>query len=91
LISGDFYSSTGIELAELERGPNEIRVRIAADSSAGYQIRFIGDRGRELAVVSGLEARYELSGSESYVRAVVEGPEQTKAWIQPLMRSGSMP
>jgi hypothetical protein len=86
LASGDFYATTGIELAELERGAHRLRVRITADASAGHRIRFIGDRGRELAVVSGLEASYELSGSDSYVRAVAEGPGETKAWIQPILR-----
>jgi hypothetical protein len=84
LTRGDFYASTGVELAELEPEPSGLRLRVAADSGAAHRIRFIGDRGRELLAESGLEARYAFSGTESYVRAVVEAPDGSRAWTQPL-------
>jgi hypothetical protein len=41
---GDFYASTGVELAALERGPRRIALRIRAEPGVTYVTRFVGTR-----------------------------------------------
>jgi hypothetical protein len=84
LLAGDFYGSTGVVLAELERSASAIRLRV--DAEASHRIRFIGKGGRILAEVEGLQASHSLPEAEPYLRAVVEGPRGEKAWIQPVRR-----
>lgn len=42
LERGDFYSSTGVELEEVVRGPKQLQVRIKPQEGVTYTIRFIG-------------------------------------------------
>jgi hypothetical protein len=86
LLDGDFYASTGVVLAELVRSSGSIRLRIEANSPAGYRTRFVGTGGRVLAEAPGLEARHAVGGGERYLRAVVEGPAGERAWVQPVFR-----
>jgi hypothetical protein len=83
LERGDFYASTGVELAEVTTG-KEYRLRIVEWMGSRYTTYFIGQNGRVLKKVFGLEPRYQLHGSEHYVRARVEGSNGDRAWTQPL-------
>jgi hypothetical protein len=83
LLRGDFYGSTGVELASLEVKQKLVAVEMSRPGT--YTTRFIGKGGKELARVTAERARYEPKGNEGYVRAVVEGANGEKAWIQPVM------
>ena len=85
LASGDFYSSTGVTLAELEISPESVHLRIEQESSHLYRTRFTGRDGALLAEVVGLEAGYSIRGDEGYVRATVVSSGNTKAWTQPVL------
>lgn len=83
MLRGDFYGSTGVELASLEVQKKLVAVEMSTPGS--YTTRFIGKGGKELASIAGERARYEPKGNEGYVRAVVEDANGNKAWIQPVM------
>ena len=121
LESGQFYSTSGVVLSEIQVKDRKMHVAIAADEGVTYRIDFIGTRkgfdetstpasddpttaedltrkysdqiGAILKTVSGVDADYELDGTELYVRAVVtssrvhpnpsEAGEFERAWIQP--------
>jgi hypothetical protein len=54
---GDFYASTGVELAEYEVTASGVSLRIAASAQTRYRVQFIGRNGRvlqETAVVPAL-------------------------------------
>jgi hypothetical protein len=85
LASGDFYSSTGVSLAELETSPSSVLLRIEQEANLIYYTRFTGRDGNLLAEVAGLEAEYSIRGDEGYVRATVVSSGNTKAWTQPVL------
>jgi hypothetical protein len=84
MLAGQFYSSTGVELADLIVTPNAIEVRIKQDRDFKYRTEFIGDGGRVLAQSTGLAARYELKPGVTYVRAKVTDSGGRSAWVQPV-------
>jgi hypothetical protein len=100
MSAGDFYSSTGVGLEEIQAGECGLRVKVAAEPGVQYTIRFIGtwsggaEVGTVLQETRGTEATYTFDGRELYVRAVVisDRPhpdpilegEVQKAWIQPV-------
>jgi len=49
---GDFYASTGVELADYAVGPSSVTVRVAALGLSRYRVLFIGSGGRVLKDVS---------------------------------------
>jgi hypothetical protein len=51
--AGDFYSSSGVTLTEVQRGPQTLAVTIAAQPGVTYTTQFIGTR-------KGFDARSEL-------------------------------
>jgi hypothetical protein len=78
--SGDFYSTTGVELTDVRRGPDEYVVRIAAEAGLTYTTQFIGTRvshgipgeyGAVLYQTTSTRAVYRYRGDELYVRAKV--------------------
>ncbi len=83
ILEGRFYATTGVSLSALPRGPGAIEVRVD-DTEGPVAIRFVGQGGRVLARTTGIEARYDVVGTEGYVRAVVEAPSGAKAWTQPV-------
>lgn len=82
---GDFYSSTGVELAELRVAVDRLVVRVRELGTSKYVIRFIGRHGRQLREVRGPIGEYTPRGDEGYVRAVVYESNGKRAWIQPVM------
>jgi hypothetical protein len=77
---GDFYSSTGVELKDVQIGPEEYVVRIAAERGLTYTTQFIGTRiahgipgehGAILHETTETTAVYEYRGDELYVRAKI--------------------
>ena len=85
LSHGRFYSSTGVELADLEQSPETISLRVTTERDFIYTTAFIGRGGKVLQESTGPEASYEPSGEEGYVRAVVRSSSGTKAWTQPAL------
>lgn len=88
---GDFYSSTGVELAGCAFDGKTLRVQVKRSPGVDYVIRFIGMHGQILSEVDGILASYKLSGkpSEAYVRAKVISSDGKVAWTQPVRRKGS--
>ncbi|HTV00516.1 MAG TPA: CehA/McbA family metallohydrolase [Luteitalea sp.] len=94
LDRGDFYASTGVEIADYRPSPTAIAVDVkphywVAQQSegmrAGHRIEFIGKGGAVLQMVEGDRASYTIKGTEGYVRARVTRSDGKKAWLQPVM------
>ncbi|MGE0463988.1 MAG: CehA/McbA family metallohydrolase [Vicinamibacterales bacterium] len=84
LERGEFYSSTGVELAEVEATGAALRVAVKAAGTSKHRIQFIGRGGRLLREVAASAASYEFAGDEGYVRAKVLESNGAVAWIQPV-------
>ena len=78
--AGNFYSSTGVELRDVQVGPDEYVVKIAAERGITYTTQFIGTRvahgipgkaGVVLQETTDTKAIYRFKGDELYVRAKV--------------------
>lgn len=82
--AGDFYASTGVELAEYEVTSSAIRIAVRPTSFSKYRIQFIGKGGRLLAERAEPSATYTLKGDEGYVRARVLESNGQIAWAQPI-------
>jgi hypothetical protein len=85
LERGDFYASTGIELADYQASSRQMTVSVKATTFAKYRIQFIGKGGRVLREVAEPTATYEIRGDEGYVRARVLESNGRFAWCQPIM------
>lgn len=85
LRRGDFYSSTGITLRTYRADNRVIELEIAPASDRRYLTEFVGSGGAVLAAVPGTAARYEITGSEGYVRARIVDSSGRRAWMQPVM------
>ena len=88
LASGNFYASTGVELTDLKSSPEAVSLRIEQQSDFVYTTSFIGRDGKTHAETTGLEASYEPTGDECYIRAVVKSSSGGKAWTQPVFLPG---
>ena len=86
LLAGEFYASTGVEIAEHEFDGKSVRVGVTPKAGVTYSILFIGREGMPLKKLSGPTAEYRLSGNprEAYVRVRVDASDATKAWAQPV-------
>ena len=88
LHRGDFYSSTGITLRDVQIGPSEYRLEIASAGDRRYRTEFIGKDGRVLATSTTLRPSYRITGAEDYVRARVYDSSGRMAWTQPVRVRG---
>ena len=88
---GDFYASTGVELAAYEASTTAITVKVKPklwgsqpndNMWAGYRITFIGKGGAVLDEVEGTDASYTIKGSEGYVRARITQSDGKAAWTR---------
>ena len=86
LEAGEFYSSTGVELEDVTRLPNGLRVHIKAGegSDAKYTTEFIGQEGKLLEKSFDNPAEYQLRAQDKYVRAKVSSSNGESAWVQPV-------
>jgi hypothetical protein len=84
LEKGDFYASTGVELADLQISAKEYRLAIKPFRDAVYSVKFIGKDGKTLSQVEGLSAAYVFKGDELYVRAKVIASTGQLAFCQPV-------
>jgi hypothetical protein len=85
LAAGDFYASTGVELADIVATSKSITVRVTPKNQARYRFQFIGSGGRVLQESGGALATYKIRGNEGYVRAKVIDSNGKSAWTQPVM------
>jgi hypothetical protein len=83
LAAGDFYASTGVELADVQSTPQRLTVTVKEQSYARYTIQFIGRGGRVLKESVASPAEYDIIGTEGYVRAKVLDSNGQMAWTQP--------
>ena len=82
---GDFYASTGVELAEYKADRNEVSIKVKATNYAKYRVQFIGSGGRVLFESPEPSAVYKVKGNEGYVRVRVLESNGKIAWTQPIM------
>jgi hypothetical protein len=84
LESGDFYSSTGVVLEDVQRLPNGLRLRMPQTGTTLFTTQFIGANGEVLATSTDSAPEYSLKSGQPYVRAVVTDSNGWKAWVQPV-------
>lgn len=84
LNSGEFYSSTGVELHDVTMSEKTLGLRISPFHDFKYTTEFFGKGGAVLKVDSSLEPSYELKENDLYVRARVTSSGGEQAWTQPL-------
>jgi hypothetical protein len=98
---GDFYATTGLELADYEVTPRAITIAIRPRAVTAYDVNFIGRGGHILKQVpldpdvsvgatgaiqrTAPPAVYEIRGDEGYVRARITESNGYVAWTQPVM------
>ncbi|MDO8834983.1 MAG: CehA/McbA family metallohydrolase [Vicinamibacterales bacterium] len=85
LARGDFYSSTGIELTDIQTTAQRVTLKIKEQSSSRYTVRFIGRGGQMLKEVTAAPYQYDIVGTEGYVRAKVVDSNGLIAWTQPVV------
>ncbi|MGH9842374.1 MAG: hypothetical protein ACREEM_26805, partial [Blastocatellia bacterium] len=84
LERGEFYATTGVELAEYQAGEKSIAIRIKEVQNAKHLVQFIGENGRLLKETATNPADYQIRGDERYVRAKVTDSNGRVAWTQPV-------
>ena len=97
--AGDFYSTTGVILEEVQLAMNALHVRVKEEPGVRYEIQFIGatageQNSRILKTFSGGLARIELLDEYIFVRAKVtsdkvktnpfQDGDFESAWTQPV-------
>ena len=91
LERGDFYSSTGVELASIEASAQSLTVAVRPERQSKYRIQFIGRQGTLLDESTSSNATYTFTGDEGYVRAKVLESNGKAAWVQPVPVGASAP
>ena len=91
LERGDFYASTGVELATYDANSKGIAIKIKPTSYSKYRVQFIGPGGRVLSEQSAETATYTFKGDEGYVRAKIFESNGQIAWTQPVPVGSSAP
>lgn len=81
---GDFYASTGVELADLRYVGKSLTVDIKEARWSKYTINFIGRGGRVLKTTTTEPATYTTRGNEGYVRVKIIESNGKMAWTQPV-------
>jgi hypothetical protein len=85
LERGDFYASTGVLLARVDRTADRLELAVDAACPGEHRFDFIGTGGRTLATATGRSASFALRGAAGgYVRAVVTDAAGRRAWTQPI-------
>jgi hypothetical protein len=85
LERGDFYASTGVELADYRVNGRQVTVSVKPTAFSKYRIQFIGKDGRVLSEAANTTATYDIRGDEGYVRARIVESNGQLAWCQPVM------
>ena len=83
---GDYYSTTGVLLQDVEHKEKTLSVQIQAEGDTKFNVFYVGPRGRLLARETTMTSSYTLKGDEAYVRARIVSSRAEFAWTQPLFR-----
>ena len=83
LEAGDFYASTGVELAAYSADRTAIAVTVKPNGDTRYRIRLISG-GATVETIDGPAARFALSSRRGYARVVVTDSNGATAWGQPV-------
>jgi hypothetical protein len=83
---GEFYASTGVDLADYQVTAGSMTVTVRKTTFSKYRIQFIGKNGVLLHEALDSPATYRFRGDEGYVRARVLESNGAMAWTQPVMR-----
>ena len=98
--SGNFYSSSGIELKKIKRNNKRFIVEVEPNKGVNYEITFIGYRKGDsqtqvLKTVKGNSASYIFNENDLFMRAKISSDEiktnpyvkgeTTQAWTQPVI------
>lgn len=89
LATGEFYSSTGVALTNLEQSMESVSLEIEQERDFIYATTFSGKDGEVLSEETGLNASYSINGSEGYVRTTIRSSSGGKAWTQPVFVKGN--
>ena len=81
---GEFYASTGVELASYDATASAITLAVKATTYSRYRIQFIGRSGRVLSEETTPATSYTFKGDEGYVRVRVLESNGYMAWTQPV-------
>lgn len=82
---GDFYASTGVDLADYQVNDKTITITIREIRTSKYRVQFIGSGGRLLDEATTNPAIYKFRGDEGYVRAKIIESNGRFAWTQPVL------
>jgi hypothetical protein len=82
---GDFYASTGVELADYTVTSASMTVTVKKTTFSKYRILFIGRGGKVIKEALDSPATYDFRGGEGYVRAKILESNGRMAWGQPVM------
>jgi hypothetical protein len=88
---GNFYASTGVELASYESTAVSVALTIKTTAYSRYRVQFIGRNGHVLSEVTEPTATYTFKGDEGYVRARILESNGYVAWTQPVPVGASGP
>jgi hypothetical protein len=91
LDRGEFYASTGVELAAYDATRTAVSLKVKATAWSKYRVQFIGREGRVLSEQTDASATYTFKGDEGYVRAKVLESNGDVAWTQPVPVGASAP
>ncbi|MGE0815070.1 MAG: CehA/McbA family metallohydrolase [Vicinamibacterales bacterium] len=83
LEGGDFYASTGVELAAYEADSAAISLRIRPDADTRFRTTLV-DASGIVDRADGTDVRFPLSGRRRFARIVVTDSNGRKAWGQPV-------
>jgi hypothetical protein len=85
IARGDFYASTGVLLARVERTGDRLAIDVDERSPGVHRFTFVGAGGRALSRAQGRRSAFALAGARGgYVRVVVEDGAGRRAWTQPI-------
>jgi hypothetical protein len=83
LEAGEFYASTGVELASYEATGASIAVEVRPLGDTRYRVWLI-DAAGIVEQVEGPTARFSLAGRRTFARVVVRDSNGASAWGQPV-------
>jgi hypothetical protein len=73
-----------VELEEVDRLDNRLRIQIAEPGNVRFTTEFIGANSKLLSRTFDNPAEYRLRSGDGYVRARVTDSNGRQAWVQPL-------
>ena len=98
--SGDFFSSTGVELIKIDNTSGQISIEVVPETDIGYTIDFIGclkgdSETRVLKSIKATSASYEMPEDLLFVRCKITSTKKQAnpiekliyemAWTQPVV------